>query len=53
MNNMALMNQTVQKLAVVANKPVTADTTILGHFVQFNDENHMETYGIIPISTLS
>ena len=40
LNNLILMNQSAQKLAVAANQPITAETTILGNFVQFGDETH-------------
>lgn len=42
LNNMVLMNQSAQKLAVAANQPHTADMTLLGHFVQFNDPTHRD-----------
>ena len=42
LNNMILMNQSAQKLAVAANQPHTAEMTLLGHFVQFNDPIHRD-----------
>lgn len=40
LNNPALINNSIQKLALSADAQITSKTTILGQFIQFNDEIH-------------
>lgn len=40
LNNITMMNGSTQKLSDAIKSPVFANTTVLGQFVQFNDEIH-------------
>lgn len=42
MNNSVLMNSSVQKLRIAASEYNDGLATILGQFVQFNDQNHLD-----------
>lgn len=42
LHNLVLMNSTAQKLSLAASSEVTKGSTILGQFVQFNDQTHQD-----------